>query len=245
MLTGKFKPKITRVMEILDERKKALLSQIIKQHIHSALPVGSKILAQCKDLNCSSATIRNEMSQLETEGYISHPHISAGRLPTAKGYRFYLDNLIGSSELALKEQQLLKNFVNTLKGEQLEPMIKSLAKKLAELSQNTIVVGFSPYDFYYTGIANLFIQPEFNDQACLYNLSLTIDHLDKVMADLFKEVEEVSVRIGAGNPFSEECSVILTSWHFKNRRGILGILGPMRMDYQHNLGLINFIKENI
>lgn len=230
---------------MLDQRKKALLSQIIKQHIHSALPVGSKFLAQCKDLNCSSATIRNEMSQLEADGYISHPHTSAGRLPTAKGYRFYLDNLIGSSELLEKEQQLLKNFVGQLKGEQLELMIKSLAKKLAELSQNTIVVGFSPYDFYYTGLANLFIQPEFNDQACLYNLSLTIDHLDKVMAELFEEVKEVSVKIGSGNPFGQDCSVILTPWHFKNRHGILGILGPMRMDYQHNLGLVNFIRENI
>jgi len=230
---------------MLDERKKALLSQIIKQHIHSALPVGSKILAQCKDLNRSSATIRNEMSQLEAEGYISHPHTSAGRLPTAKGYRFYLDNLIGSSELLEKEQQLLKDFINQFKGEQLELIIKNLAKKLAEFSQNAIVVGFSPYDFYYTGIANLFIQPEFKNQACLYDLSLTIDHWDKVMTDLFEEVNAVSVKIGSANPFSEQCSVVLTPWQIKNHQGILGILGPMRMDYEHNLGLVNFIRENI
>ncbi len=229
----------------MDERKMALLSQIIKQHIKTASPISSKLLASMSRFNVSPATIRNEMAELEEEGYITHPHTSAGRLPTEKGYHFYLENLIKSSELLEIEQRTLKEYFNNLKGQELELMIKNLAKKLVVYSNNTVVVGFSPDNVYYTGVANLFTQPEFCHPNGIYNISLLVDHLDKVMAEIFDEVNEVEVKVGSENPFSNNTSVVLTPWQLKNRHGILGILGPLRMDYEHNLGLAKFINQLI
>ena len=229
----------------MHERKRALLGQIIKQHIKTALPVGSKLLSEKGKVSVSSATIRNEMSQLESEGYITHPHTSAGRIPTEKGYRFYLENLIKTCQLSSKEQKALKNHLTKLKSEELEVMIKKLAREIVEISNNTVLIGFSNNHVYYTGIANLLIKPEFNDPSCLYDMGLIVDHLDKVMEEIFEQINELEVRIGSENPFGQECSVILVPWQIKRRKGVIGILGPMRMDYEHNIGLINYIMQNI
>ena len=229
----------------MDSRKEALLSQIIKEHIKSANPVGSKLLESKCRLGVSSATIRNEMAELEKDGYITHPHTSAGRLPTEKGYRYFLDHLIKFSELGKKEQESLQAYLNGLKGRELDSMIKQAAKYIAEVSKNTVVVGFSDRDVYYTGIANLFSQPEFNRPDCVYDLSLLVDHSDKVMSEIFESIQVIEVRIGTRNPFGNQCSVVLAPWRIKSQKGILGILGPMRMDYERNLGLVKFFSQNI
>jgi len=124
-----------------------------------------------------------------------------------------------------------------------ENRIRELAKKMAAISQNAVVVGFSPDSFYYTGLSNLFSQPEFKDPAVVYDLGLVIDHLDQVMAKMFGRINEISVKIGSQNPFGEQTSVILTPWHSQD--GLMGILGPMRMDYEKNLGLLKFVEDNI
>ncbi len=77
----------------LDDRKEQILREIVEGYVQRGEPVGSKIVADATELGVSSATIRNEMAILEREGYISHPHTSAGRIPTDKGYRYYVDVL--------------------------------------------------------------------------------------------------------------------------------------------------------
>jgi len=228
----------------MNERKKILLNLIIKEYIKSASPVGSKSLADAGRLEVSSATIRNDMAELENEGYIAQPHTSAGRVPTAKGYKFYLES-IQQGKLSAAEEKSLKNILARLKLGNHELLIKILAKAMVEMSKNTVVVGFSENNVYYTGIANLFCQPEFQSPSRIYDISLIIDHLDGVMAKLFHQLNQgVEVKIGVDNPFDRQCSAILTSWG-KKKKGIIGLLGPMRMDYEKNLGLINFFKQNI
>lgn len=227
----------------MNERKMALISQIIKQYIKTAIPVGSKILAEKGSFDVSSATIRNEMAELEQEGYLIQPHTSAGRIPTMSGYKFYLEK-VGQGKISAAERQCLKQIVRKLSAEKTEILIKELAKKVADLSNNTVVVGFSDNDVYYTGIANLFCQPEFKDPRLVYNLSLIIDHLDGAMAKIFEQINGLEVKIGQDNPFDEQCGAVLTSWG-KRKKGIIGILGPMRMDYEKNIGLVNFIRETV
>ena len=79
----------------LSERKKAILKSVVDAYIATGDPVGSKYLTANADFNVSSATLRNEMSALESMGYLEQPHASAGRVPTAKGYRTYVENLMG------------------------------------------------------------------------------------------------------------------------------------------------------
>ena len=92
----------------LDERKTKILNAIIRNYLETGEPVGSRTISKYTDLNLSSATIRNEMSDLEEMGYILQPHTSAGRIPSDKGYRFYVDNLIAEKD---KEVSDMKEFV--------------------------------------------------------------------------------------------------------------------------------------
>lgn len=223
----------------------ALLSQIIKAYIKTALPVGSKFLVNNGNFNVSAATIRNEMGELEKEGYIMQPHTSAGRVPTAKGYEYFLST-VKEGRLAAGDAAILKKVIKQRQSETLDVLIKELAKKIADLSNNTVVIGFSSNDVYYTGLANLFSQPEFRDPGTVYQMSLIIDHLDRVMAEIFDQInrDRVVISIGQNNPFGRQCSSLISVWGQK-KKGIFGIIGPMRMDYEKNLGLLNFIKQHI
>lgn len=228
----------------MEERSKNLLCQIIREYVKNALPVGSKMLEAKSRLGVSSATIRNEMAALEHEGYITQPHTSAGRVPTQKGYQFFLEQC-QPGKVSDKEAKEISQLLKQSSAGQLEIKIKELAKKLAQFSQGAVVIGFSEDDFYYTGLSNLFAQPEFQDPEVIYDLGLVIDHLDQAMNQIFAEIKEIKVLIGSQNPFGQQCGVVLSAWQISNQTGIMGILGPMRMDYEKNLGLLNFIRENI
>jgi heat-inducible transcriptional repressor len=93
---------------ILDERKKSILRAIVEDYIHSGEPVGSRTISRHYDLGISSATIRNDMSDLEEMGYLVQPHTSAGRIPSEKGYRLYVDQLMKLSEMSMEEVQSIK-----------------------------------------------------------------------------------------------------------------------------------------
>lgn len=87
----------------LDDRKVSILKAIIQNYMETGEPVGSRTISKLPDLKISSATIRNEMSDLEDMGYIVQPHTSAGRVPSDKGYRFYVDNILKEKQLELDE----------------------------------------------------------------------------------------------------------------------------------------------
>ena len=97
----------------LDDRKAAVLRAIIEEYVASAQPVGSATVTKSADLGVSAATVRNEMSLLEREGYIAQPHTSAGRIPTDRGYRYYVDHLAGESTLAAPERRRIAEFFTT------------------------------------------------------------------------------------------------------------------------------------
>jgi len=225
----------------MNSRKQQLLKNIVETYAKNAEPVSSSLLAE--NFNLSPATLRNEMVELEKDGYVFQPHISAGRVPSEDGYRYYVENFLdknSSGDLILK-----KNFeqILNLESDQLRK-IKELAKKLAEASRQTVLIGFAPNDVYYTGISNLFSKPEFSNPEIVYNLSLIIDHLDQVMAKVYDDVnDKVEILIGRDNPFDQNCSVLLTDFKNQADKAILGLLGPTRMDYQHNYNLLTSVKK--
>ncbi len=95
----------------LDERKKRILSSIVEDYISSAEPVGSKLIAEKYEQEYSSATIRNDMKLLEDGGYLEQPHISSGRIPSTKGYRYYVDNLMNAGSLAMVDVDYINNSI--------------------------------------------------------------------------------------------------------------------------------------
>ena len=189
-------------------RKDNLLKIIVEEYIDSAEPVGSGLIAQKYFKDLSSATIRNDMAELEEEGLIHQPHTSAGRVPTLAGYRYYLDNFVSEGKISGKSKKDLDELSKDLTSDR--ESVKSLAKSLAEISNEAVLIGFSSSDVYYTGISNLFRQPEFAEQDIVYSISEIIDHLDEVMANIFDRVEgRAQILIGRDNPFGESSSVVL------------------------------------
>lgn len=129
---GKGRDKVEK--EVLDERKMKILQAIIKNYLETGEPVGSRTISKYTDLNLSSATIRNEMADLEELGYIVQPHTSAGRIPSDKGYRLYVDNMMLEREAKLvdreKEVEEMKEFL-VEKVDKVETLLQNMAKMLA------------------------------------------------------------------------------------------------------------------
>jgi heat-inducible transcriptional repressor len=122
----------------LDERKARLLRAVVHEFIRTAEPVGSKALAGRYSLGISPATIRNELAALEEQGFLSHPHTSAGRVPTDRGYRFYVDSLSGVSELARVQRDRVMRYLEGAAG--LEETLQRTSLLLASLTHYTAMV---------------------------------------------------------------------------------------------------------
>lgn len=124
---------------MLDDRKKKILQAIVEEYIEKAEPVSSGSLV--KALNCSSATIRNEMAELEQAGYLDKPHTSAGRIPSQQGYRYYIDELLTEDKLTKQEIEYIKSKLET-KVNELEDLTKIATTTLSELTHyTTIAIG--------------------------------------------------------------------------------------------------------
>jgi len=122
----------------LDERKARLLQAVVREFIQTAEPVGSKALADRYSLGISPATIRNELAALEEQGFLSHPHTSAGRVPTDRGYRFYVDSISGVGELARAQRDAVMRYLDGAAG--LEETLQRTSLLLASLTHYTAMV---------------------------------------------------------------------------------------------------------
>lgn len=221
----------------MNDRQEQLLQEIVKEYTKTAKAVGSKFLVDAYHQDLSSATIRNDMLALEKEGYLAQPYTSAGRIPTEKGYRYLLSSLDLGKKIPSGEA---KNLSADLEGDA-RLQTKTLAKNIAGVAGNAVVVSFEHNDTFYTGLSYLFSHPEFAEQARVCTLSEVVDHLDDVMRELSGILTgETTVKLGDDNPFGEGCGLVVTKYR---SGGVFGVLGPMRMDYQRNVSRVNFVRE--
>ena len=123
---------------MLTDRKKRVLKAIIEEYINTAEPVSSGTIVERYIPDCSSATIRNEMAELEQLGYIEKPHTSAGRIPSVKGYRFYVDELLNDDNISLDEIQYIKSQLET-KVNEIEDLTRITTNTLSEITHYTTV----------------------------------------------------------------------------------------------------------
>lgn len=227
----------------MNERQGAVLKAIVETYIKTAEPVGSKFLVDNCAFNVSPATIRNDMAVLEGAGFIRAPHTSAGRVPTERGYEFYLSNLKG-----MRRNQVRDRFAGVTEGtENAEQAVKQVAKRLVDLSGEMALVSFDPDWSFYTGVSNLMSKPDFNDLGLAQELSEMIDRFDEVINSIFEHLPEApQVMIGSQNPFGECMSSIVVKYRLPNdMKMVLGLVGPLRMDYQKNIKLIEEALESL
>jgi heat-inducible transcriptional repressor len=130
----------------MDERKAAILRAVVEEYIETAQPVGSGHVALARGVDVSSATVRNEMAALEAEGFLRQPHTSAGRVPTEKGYRFFVDHLREPAKLTTSSAQEVRAFFAQAHGE-VEQMLAETSRLLSDLTRLTgVVVAPSPVE---------------------------------------------------------------------------------------------------
>ncbi len=223
----------------MTERKQQLLKLVIEHYIATAEPVGSKFLVDQEELGVSGATVRNELRDLEEEGFLTHPHTSAGRIPTDTGYRFYVSELMQVEKIRKAQKEQFEEITHTI-AENIMAM-KQIAKQLAEFANNAVIIGFGNESVYYTGISNLFAQPELKDYAQSVNISVMFDQCEEKLPILYKHIgSEPTVLIGNENPLGAFCSTVVTRM---GKNNILALVGPVRMDYGKNVGMIEFVHS--
>lgn len=147
----------------LSERKKIILKAIVDAHIHNGEPVGSKYLAEMTGLPCSTATIRNEMAELEEMGYLEQPHTSAGRIPSDSGYRFYVDSLLQGYHMTAQELDKI-NLLLRAKLSELDKILDHASKLASALTNYTglavkpkVSIQISRFEVLYLNSRNLIL----------------------------------------------------------------------------------------
>ncbi len=225
---------------MLSERQKKLLQAIVEQYAEVASPVGSSLLA--KAFGVSSATIRAEMAQLEEMGFISQPHTSAGRIPTDKGYRFYVNNL-GDNETqdkAMDQHRGERALTARVEGGGMpERTIRNAVDTLVELTHNLGLATIGNR-LYMSGLSNLFGQPEFMHAGQVQQVAHLLDNLEPWLNETAPN-EPLSVYIGRENPIgrSAGCSLIISRFRSPySDRSYIGVLGPTRQSYRDVMQLV-------
>lgn len=231
----------------MNTRQAKLLAAIIDQFIETALPVGSKRLLEMGEFSVSSATIRNEMSHLEDEGFLEQPHISAGRIPTAKGYRVYVKEFM---EPSIHELKVRKKFESLKEQYEKRKDQERAYESVALLSQMIPNVAFAtvPHKerFYYMGLANTLRQPEFQFNHAL--ATGVVEVLEDRLSELLERVDtsdRVCYFIGGEHllPQIQSCSVLVKRCMVRGEEVLMGILGPMRMDYAYNTVALELVSD--
>lgn len=219
----------------MTDRQHKILNAIVEQYAEVASPVGSSLLT--KVFNVSSATIRAEMADLERLGMISQPHTSAGRIPTDKGYRYYVNNLNNSNHPANRAERALTARVQSAGAP--ERMIRSAVDTLVELTHNLGLATIGP-QLYMSGLSNLFGQPEFMNASQVQQVASLLDNLEPWLREAAPN-EPLSVYIGSENPIGRTAGVSLIISRFRSPfsdRSYIGTLGPTRQSYRDVMNLV-------
>jgi len=180
----------------LDERKAAILRAVVSEYIETAQPVGSHRVAQTPDVAVSSATVRNDMATLEREGYLAQPHTSAGRIPTDKGYRFFVDSLRAPGRLDATRRQRVSQFFAHAHGE-LEQMLEDTSKLLSSLTDYAAVVVAPTHD---TARIRSVQLVGLTDRLCLLVVVLSDGAVDKRSIELREVTGEARLAAATAHP---------------------------------------------
>jgi len=231
---------------ILKDRQKSILEGAIREYIKTAKPVASRDLANKSEPKVSPATIRNELRSLDEAGYLEQPHTSAGRIPTDRGYRFFVDNLINGFRLQEHEERIIKEIFSIAEEEE---FIRELSRAISRFAKTFSLVGMPEEDiFYESGFSEILEEPEFQEMNNIKTFAKLTDFIGGEIKNLLAEfdMDKEWIFIGVENPLKEAraYSMIISSWrHPRGFRGFLTLIGPRRMNYAKQKALIKITKN--
>jgi len=229
-----------------ESRRKAVLAATINKYIKEAIPVSSEDMAREFDL--SSATIRNVFADLEEGGYLTHPYTSGGRMPTKKGYRYYVDFLVSQMELLDEEKEsILNEYRQEIKL--LDEALDRTSEIISLVTHYAGIVSFLEWDdkLFYKGISQILNHPEFQDFTKIRIFFKFIEDRRQLLSIVNRDFHDrVKVYIGEelDCPEMQGCSLVVSRYRIRNKPlGRIAVLGPMRMEYNHIIPALEYISE--
>ncbi len=229
-------------------RQDQILQAIVESYSQSASPVGS--LALSEKFGYSPATIRAEMAALEEMNYITHPHTSAGRMPTDKGYRHYVDSLQAKAAAVVRRRQedRVERAIDQRISAAGEPerALRTAVESLSELTSN-VGVGIMGELAYMTGLAHLFANPEFIDAHRVYAVAQLLDNLEPWLRQIAPN-QRLSVYIGQESPVGKAsgCSLIISRFASPlSDYSYVGVVGPTRQSYPRVIRLVEHVSNQL
>jgi transcriptional regulator of heat shock response len=232
-----------------NSRKNKILAVTVSTYINTGEPVSSLELA--RELALSSATIRNIMAELEEDGYLFAPHTSAGRVPSDKGYRYYVDFLMSGSGLSSEQKNAILGQYKSRSGS-LEDILENTTEIIADFTHYTAIVSFSEWEdrIFYRGLSNIFQHPDFHDFQKLAVLVRLLEEKKQLIEILNRETDKTR-RVYIGTeiecPYlSDLCSLAVSSYRNRDKfNGRIAVLGPRRMSYDQTLSALEFVSDTL
>jgi transcriptional regulator of heat shock response len=231
------------------DRKKRVLSAIVDHFIKTAEPVGSKTIILTYNFKVSPATMRNDMAILEEEGFIMQPHTSAGRVPTDKGYRLYVDQLADFSMARASAQSIVQGLLGEHRAQRAKQQVHEAVSLLSQATPNMAFATIpESARTFFMGVSKMLRQPEFLESPMQASQVMEVIEEGENFLSALRNLDlddEPRILIGEENVLSgiDSCSLILLPYHYDGYRGILGILGPKRMPYAFNAALLTEVRN--
>lgn len=233
----------------LNTRRKEILQAIVEMHIETALPISSQVVAQRLRPRVSSATVRNIMAELVEMGLIWQPHPSAGRIPTDKGYRCYVDSLLDVEKLSVQDREFIESQCLSRKNV-LDDLLTEILRILSNLSGYPTLAfsSFTKTRLYVERVSYFFEQPEFQDTQKLRTIIKTFEQQEPLLEIMREDLhpDGIKVHIGQENTCEnmQDCSLIVSNFKIKDRNmGTLGIIGPRRMSYSKAISAVGYMAN--
>jgi transcriptional regulator of heat shock response len=229
-------------------RKDRILGLTIAKYINSVSPVSSRSILTDSHLGLSSATIRNILAILEEEGYLTHPHTSAGRVPTQKGYRYYVDNLMDEIQLLEEEKVRIQEEYRIEKLE-LEELLEKTSRVISNMTHYTSIISVDdhPNQFYCQGTGFVVGYPDYNDINKIRSILQALDQKERLLEIINQNLEKkIDIFIGREMECSDIQSCSLVVSQYKSKKGLSGriaILGPIRMNYKRVVSALDYFSD--
>ena len=233
--------------EEIQARKDRILSITVDQYIKTVTPVSSSLIAKEFPLDLSSATIRNILAELEEEGLLTHPHTSAGRIPTERGYRYYVDNLMDQIQLLEEEKRRIKEEYIRDRFE-LNSLLDRVSQTLSRTTQYTSIVSIDGEDRIYCQGTNYIVEyPDYNDIQKIQNILRALDEKEALLEIINKDLQKkIDIYIGRELACRDinSCSLVVSKYETKKGpSGRIAVLGPTRMDYSRVVSAVDYITK--
>jgi len=232
----------------IKERKDKVLGIAIEQYIRTVSPVSSALIVRDYLSDLSSATIRNILAELESDGYLTHPHISSGRVPTQEGYRYYVDNIIDEIQLLKEEKERVKKEYEK-DSKELEALLEKTSESLSNMTNYISIVSIDSCSdkVFYRGTGNVLDYVDYQDINKMKYILIALEEKGRLLKVINRELQKkIDVYIGTEMNFGEidNCSLAVSRYTTnKGYSGRLAVLGPTRMDYERVISVLNYFAE--